>query len=106
MSTPKPGDDSYDSYIAEKEGILSSLDFSKACKVQPCQTLEEALNKLEGVTCNRAEGAIYLFPCINLPQKAIAAAEAAKTAPDALYCQRLLNAIGKVVVPGSGFRQV
>ncbi|KAH0913056.1 hypothetical protein HID58_036377 [Brassica napus] len=99
MSPPKPGDDSYDSYIAEKEGILSSL-------ATRAKTLEEALNKLEGVTCNRAEGAMYLFPCINLPQKAIAAAEAAKTAPDAFYCKRLLNATGIVVVPGSGFRQV
>ncbi|KAG2259587.1 hypothetical protein Bca4012_055729 [Brassica carinata] len=99
MSPPKPGDDSYDSYIAEKEGILSSL-------ASRAKTLEEALNKLEGVTCNRAEGAMYLFPCINLPQKAIAAAEAAKTAPDAFYCKRLLNATGIVVVPGSGFRQV
>ncbi|CAN6896175.1 hypothetical protein HID58_081267 [Brassica napus] len=99
MSPPKPGDDSYESYIAEKEGILSSL-------AKRAKTLEEALNKLEGVTCNRAEGAMYLFPCINLPQKAIAAAEAAKTAPDAFYCKRLLNATGIVVVPGSGFRQV
>lgn len=49
---------------------------------------------------------MYLFPCIRLPQKAIKAAEAAKKAPDAFYCQRLLNATGVVVVPGSGFRQV
>jgi len=70
------------------------------------QTLEEALNKLEGVTCNRAEGAMYLFPCLHLPQKAIAAAEAEKTAPDNFYCKRLLKATGIVVVPGSGFRQV
>lgn len=70
------------------------------------QTLEDGLNSLEGVTCNRAEGAMYLFPRINLPQKAIEAAEAEKTAPDAFYCKRLLNATGVVVVPGSGFGQV
>lgn len=70
------------------------------------QTLEEALNNLEGVTCNRAEGAMYLFPRIDLPQKAIEAAKTAKTAPDAFYCKRLLNATGIVVVPGSGFGQV
>ncbi|KAH0877735.1 hypothetical protein HID58_065129 [Brassica napus] len=99
MSPPKPGDESYESYIAEKEGILSSM-------ARRAKTLEEALNKLEGITCNRAEGAMYLFPCINLPQKAIAAAEAAKTAPDTFYCKRLLNATGIVLVPGSGFRQV
>lgn len=70
------------------------------------QTLEEALNNLEGVTCNRAEGAMYLFPRVHLPQKAIKAAEATKTAPDAFYARRLLHATGIVVVPGSGFGQV
>ncbi|KAJ0257220.1 Alanine aminotransferase 1 [Hirschfeldia incana] len=99
MSPPKPGDESYESYMAEKEGILSSM-------ARRAKTLEEGLKKLEGITCNRAEGAMYLFPCIKLPQKAIAAAEAAKTAPDTFYCKRLLNATGIVVVPGSGFRQV
>ena len=49
---------------------------------------------------------MYLFPRINLPQKAIEAAKAEKTAPDAFYCRRLLNATGIVVVPGSGFGQV
>ena len=49
---------------------------------------------------------MYLFPCIHLPLKAIKTAEAEKTAPDAFYCRRLLNATGIVVVPGSGFWQV
>ncbi|KAI4355359.1 hypothetical protein L6164_004140 [Bauhinia variegata] len=99
MSPPKVGDESYESYCAEKEGILSSLS-------RRAKTLEEAFNKLEGVTCNKAEGAMYLFPRIRLPEKAIKAAEAANRAPDAFYCQRLLNATGIVFVPGSGFRQV
>ncbi|TQE09750.1 hypothetical protein C1H46_004707 [Malus baccata] len=99
MSPPKVGDESYEMYLAEKDGILSSL-------ARRAKALEEALNSLEGVTCNRAEGAMYLFPCITLPQNAIKAAEAATTAPDAFYCRRLLNATGIVVVPGSGFGQV
>jgi len=49
---------------------------------------------------------MYLFPRIRLPEKAIKAAEAEKSAPDAFYCKRLLNATGIVVVPGSGFGQV
>ncbi|KAM7471912.1 hypothetical protein LguiA_010095 [Lonicera macranthoides] len=69
-------------------------------------TLEDAFNKLEGVTCNKAEGAMYLFPRLHLPQKAIKASEEAKTAADAFYARRLLDATGIVVVPGSGFRQV
>lgn len=99
MSPPKVGDESYESYFMEKDGILSSL-------ATRAKTLEDALNSLEGVTCNKAEGAMYLFPRIHLPEKAIKAAEAAKTAPDAFYARRLLNATGIVVVPGSGFGQV
>ncbi|XAR51304.1 Alanine transaminase [Bertholletia excelsa] len=99
MNPPKVGDESYESYSAEKNGILSSL-------ARRAKTLEDAFNSLQGITCNKAEGAMYLFPCINLPQKAIKAAEAAKTAPDAFYCRQLLNATGIVFVPGSGFGQV
>jgi aspartate/methionine/tyrosine aminotransferase len=70
------------------------------------QALEDAFNSMEGVTCNKAEGAMYLFPRIHLPQKAIDAAKAINKAPDAFYAQRLLEATGIVVVPGSGFGQV
>ncbi|KAK7389706.1 hypothetical protein VNO78_24973 [Psophocarpus tetragonolobus] len=99
MSPPKVGDESYESFMAEKGNILASL-------ARRAKTLEDAFNKLEGVTCNRAEGAMYLFPQIRLPQKAIKAAENENTAPDNFYCKRLLNATGVVVVPGSGFGQV
>lgn len=99
MSPPKVGDESYDSFCAEKDAILSSL-------ARRAKTLEEAFNTMEGVSCNRAEGAMYLFPRIRLPEKAVKAAEAAKTAPDAFYARCLLNATGIVVVPGSGFGQV
>ncbi|XP_031500467.1 alanine aminotransferase 2-like [Nymphaea colorata] len=99
MNPPKVGDESFDSYSAEKDGILSSL-------ARRAKMLEDAFNCLEGVTCNKAEGAMYLFPRIRLPQKAMEAADAAKTAPDAFYARRLLEATGIVVVPGSGFGQV
>ncbi|KAH6757981.1 alanine aminotransferase 2 [Perilla frutescens var. hirtella] len=98
MSPPKVGDECYESYSAEKNAILSSM-------ARRAQQLEHALNSLEGVSCNRAEGAMYLFPSIKLPNKAIEAANAAKTAPDTFYARRLLNATGIVVVPGSGFGQ-
>ncbi|KAL6568338.1 Alanine--glyoxylate aminotransferase 2, mitochondrial [Orobanche hederae] len=99
MNPPKVGDESYESYFAEKDAILSSL-------ARRAKSLEEALNGLEGVTCNRAEGAMYLFPRISLPNKALEAAKSINTAPDAFYARRLLNATGIVVVPGSGFGQV
>ncbi|KAF5733468.1 Alanine aminotransferase 2 [Tripterygium wilfordii] len=99
MSPPKVGDESFESYLEERDGILSSL-------ARRAKTLEDAFNSLEGVTCNKAEGAMYLFPRIQLSEKAIKAAEAVKATPDAFYCRRLLNATGIVFVPGSGFGQV
>ncbi|WVZ66699.1 hypothetical protein U9M48_015888 [Paspalum notatum var. saurae] len=99
MNPPKAGDESFESFMVEKDGILSSL-------ARRAKALEEAFNSLEGITCNKAEGAMYLFPRLHLPQKAIGAAQAAGTAPDAYYAKRLLEATGIVVVPGSGFGQV
>lgn len=34
-----------------------------------------ALNRLEGVSCNAAEGALYAFPRVTLPEAAVAAAK-------------------------------
>ncbi|KAL2493354.1 Alanine aminotransferase 2 [Abeliophyllum distichum] len=99
MNPPKVDDESYESYSAEKDAILSSL-------ARRARMLEDVFNSLEGVTCNRAEGAMYLFPRIELPKKATEAAKAVNTAPDAFYARCLLNATGIVVVPGCGFGQV
>ncbi|PAN14833.1 hypothetical protein PAHAL_2G447600 [Panicum hallii] len=99
MNPPKAGDESFESFMVERDGILSSL-------ARRAKALEEAFNSLEGITCNKAEGAMYLFPRLHLPQKAIGVAQAAGTAPDAYYAKRLLEATGIVIVPGSGFGQV
>ncbi|KAG6514340.1 hypothetical protein ZIOFF_024693 [Zingiber officinale] len=99
MNPPKIGDESYESFNAEKQGILSSL-------ARRAKALEDAFNGLEGVICNKAEGAMYLFPRLHLPQKAIEAAKVINSAPDVFYARCLLDATGIVVVPGSGFGQV
>lgn len=99
MNPPKVGDASYESFTAEKDGILSSL-------AKYAEELESAFNSFEGVTCNKAEGGMYLFPRLFLPNTAIEAAKAEQEAPDAFYAHRLLDATGIVVVPGSGFAQI
>jgi alanine transaminase len=99
MNPPKPGDESYERFAKERGAILSSL--ARRAKV-----LTEGMNKLEGVSCNAAEGAMYVFPRIELPKKAMKAAEEAGQVPDLFYTRRLLDATGIVMVPGSGFRQV
>lgn len=99
MNPPKVGDESYSSYRAERDGILSSLSHCAEAMVY-------AFNSLEGVTCSKAEGAMFIFPSVRLPPKAIAAAEAMNTTPDVFYTLRLLENTGIVVVPGSVFGQV
>ena len=95
---PKLGEPSYDLWKSEKDRILESLRTR-------ADRLAGALDALPGVTCAPAEGALYLFPRIELPIKAIAAARAAGVAPDEFYALKLLDATGLVVVPGSGFGQ-
>jgi len=98
VQPPKEGDASHATYVAERDTILSSLK-------RRAKTLVSALNQLDGVTCNEAQGAMYAFPSVTLPPKAVAAAEAAGKVPDTFYALALLEATGIVVVPGSGFGQ-
>lgn len=42
-------------YEAERKAILTSM-YARANRIA------DALNKLPGVTCNEAQGAMYLFP--------------------------------------------
>lgn len=99
MNPPKPGDSSYEQFARERDSILSSL--ARRAKV-----LTEAMNKLEGVSCNAAEGAMYVFPRLYLPKKAQIAAGEAGMKADVFYTRRLLDSTGIVMVPGSGFGQV
>eukprot|EP01132_Coremiostelium_polycephalum_P004831 gene4831-6021_t len=95
---PVQGDVSYDLYVQERDGIFESLK-------RRALLLNKALNSLEGVSCNPSEGAMYSFPQIRLPQKAVDYAKSIGKQPDTYYCISLLEATGICVVPGSGFGQ-
>lgn len=99
VNPPAEGDASHELYVKERDTILSSLK-------RRAQTVHRALNACTGVTCNEVEGALYAFPQITLPAKAVQAAKDAGKAPDAFYALALLEATGLCVVPGSGFGQV
>ncbi|OHT00438.1 aminotransferase, classes I and II family protein [Tritrichomonas foetus] len=73
--------------------------------------LQTALNKLPGIKTNPSNGAMYLFPRVELPEKAIEAAsktviDGKVVKPDMLWAMELLDNTGIIVVPGSGFGQV
>ncbi|KAL7415863.1 transaminase [Mrakia frigida] len=95
---PKEGGESYPRWLEETEGIKNALRDRSLY-------MQERFNKLEGVSCQEAEGAMYLFPRLHLPKKAILAAEADGKTPDAFYCLALLDATGICLVPGDGFGQ-
>lgn len=98
VNPPRPGDASFAQYERERTAIYESLR-------RRAMTVVATFNKMQGVSCNPSEGAMYAFPSITLPPKAVAAAKAAGMAPDFLYCLELLDNAGICVVPGSGFGQ-
>lgn len=95
---PKEGEPSYALYKDERDTILGSLK-------RRADSLAKVCNELEGMSCESPEGALYAFPRIRLPEKAVAAAKAAGKPADTFYCLELLDATGIVLVPGSGFGQ-
>ncbi|XP_057291667.1 alanine aminotransferase 2-like isoform X2 [Hydractinia symbiolongicarpus] len=98
VNPPKEGEPSYELFMKEKTAVLSSLKAR-------AEVVFNALNKIEGVSCNPLSGAMYAFPQIHLPEKAINKAKSLKQEPDFFYCLALLEQTGICVVPGSGFRQ-
>jgi len=98
VAPPRPGDPSFPQYQEEKSAIYNSLKFRAAL-------VADKLNALPGIKCQPAEGALYTFPNITLPNKAIKKAKELNMEADMLYCLELLDETGLCVVPGSGFGQ-
>lgn len=106
---PKEGGPSYNQWREETEGIKNALRDRSLY-------MGERFAKLDGMSCQKAEvrpvtikpseldnsltrwpfpttqGAMYLFPRLQLPEKAIEAAKEAEQSPDLFYCLALLGA--------------
>ena len=95
---PQPGDESYDQFAREESEIFEGLK-------RRSKALAEGLNSAEGISCNSPEGAMYAFPSVQIPPKAIQEAEKENVSPDTLYALSLLEETGICVVPASGFGQ-
>ncbi|KAG4304303.1 hypothetical protein PORY_002278 [Pneumocystis oryctolagi] len=98
VNPPKENDVSYRTYREERDYIKRTLKMR-------AKKLEMAFDEMEGVECQRVQGAMYMFPRINIPKKAIQEAEKLNKLPDEFYCIKLLEATGVSVVPGSSFGQ-
>ncbi|KHN77825.1 Alanine aminotransferase 1 [Toxocara canis] len=98
VNPPRPGDPSYDLWLKEKTATLDSLK-------ERARLVKEAYGSIEGIKCNPVQGAMYAFPQIMLPPKAVQKAKSLNQAADFFYAMQLLEATGVCVVPGSGFGQ-
>ncbi|KAK3764899.1 hypothetical protein RRG08_025420 [Elysia crispata] len=98
VNPPKPGEPSYELFEQQKNTVLNQLK-------EKGKMMSDMFNSIDGITCNPVQGAMYAFPKIDIPKKAVEAAQAKGIAADALYCFNLLEETGMCVVPGSGFGQ-
>lgn len=84
VAPPKPGDESYELYMQEKDAVIKSL---RNRAILAAQTF----NNIPGMKSNSVAGAMYAFPQISLPQKAIDEAKSKKVEPDFFYAMSLLE---------------
>lgn len=98
VKPPQSGEESYDRFTTEESDIFDGMK-------RRAESLVEGLNKVEGIKCNLAEGAMYAFPSVGIPYKAIQYAEEHDMTPDTMYALSLLDETGICVVPASGFGQ-
>ncbi|XP_008305774.1 alanine aminotransferase 2-like [Cynoglossus semilaevis] len=98
VNSPRPEEPSYPTFIKEKTAVLAAL-------AEKARLTEQTFNTVPGIVCNPVQGAMYTFPRITLPQKAIDKAKESGHQPDMYYCLRLLDEEGICLVPGSGFGQ-
>ncbi len=107
VSPPKPGDESYELFIKERDSILNDLK-------EKARILGEGLNSIPGMKCEFPQGAMYAFVKFDLPEEKGVdiekmSAEERKNYEakrDSAYCLALLEETGICVVPGSGFGQL
>lgn len=98
VNPPKAGEPSYELFVRERDGVLKDLN-------EKARLVAQSLNAIEGIQTNSVAGAMYAFPRITIPAKAIEAARQAGQQPDFFYAMRLLEQTGVCIVPGSGFGQ-
>ncbi len=106
VSPPQPGDESYDSYVRERDTVLRSLKAR-------AEILGRGIAGIAGLSLVAPQGALYAFVRLQLPPEP--GVDVATMTPeqraeydakrDSDYCMRLLEETGICVVPGSGFGQ-
>jgi alanine transaminase len=84
VDPPKPGDPSYELWHEETSDTHQNLKDRSAY-------MSERFNALPRMSCQPAEGAMYLFPQIDMPEKAIAKAKELGKPADVMYALEMLG---------------
>lgn len=95
---PLPGTESHELFSRQEFEIFSSLK-------RRAVSLVKGLNAIDGMTCTPAEGAMYAFPRVELPPKALDAAAINDQTPDNLYALSLLEETGICVVSNAAIER-
>jgi len=98
VNPPITGEPSFGSFDSQVKSTLASY-------AERAKLVADTLNSIEGISCNTVQGAMYAFPQIKFPEKALAAAAEAGQPADVFYAFQLLEATGICIIPGSGFGQ-
>ena len=106
VSPPRKGDESFQRYVDERDAILASLK-------RKAELLGEGINRIEGMSLEIPQGAMYGFVRFELPPERDVDTAVMTPAQrleyearrDSEYCLALLEETGICVVPGSGFGQ-
>ncbi|MBN1981706.1 MAG: aminotransferase class I/II-fold pyridoxal phosphate-dependent enzyme [Chitinivibrionales bacterium] len=106
VAPPQPGDESYATYVAERDAILRDLK-TKA------EILGRGINQIKGMSMDIPQGAMYAFVRFQLPVEknvntsTMTASQRRdyEAKRDNDFCLKLVEKTGICVVPGSGFGQ-
>lgn len=64
VNPPKEGDESYPVYAKEKGAVLQSLK-------ERAELVRRLFDEIDGIDCNPVQGAMYAFPRVHIPKKAV-----------------------------------
>lgn len=105
VDPPQENDESYETYIKEKNQILKDLK-------KKAEILGEEINKIQGMSLKIPYGAMYAFVKIDLNDSKVDKSKMSEkeiieyeSRREFDYCLKLLEETGICVVPGSGFGQ-
>lgn len=98
VTMPPAGGASLAAFENERMRIRSALK-------RKAKRATERLNKIEGISCQPIEGAMYAFPRVTIKGHVMKKAIDLATPADQVYCMEMVERTGIVTVPGSGFGQ-